>query len=177
MNRIIQKSGRANQTWTKLRANIFAIFASQIMHQKICKNVQMCLLLEKTTLIFFKIFLWLVYLKKEKNENGQIRHYSFKMADNDLKIWQNYLLPNPFHMVDAKFDLVLRPISHGNPAMPFLELFFSVYNMLKLEKCWYLNSISQLNYMRFEKTSWYKILYYKKIYKFFLTQFLIKWKF
>ena len=43
------------------------------------------------------------------------------MADNDLKIWQNYLLPNPFHVVDAKFDLVLRPISHGNPAMP-LEL-------------------------------------------------------
>ena len=39
------------------------------------------------------------------------------MADNDLKIWQNYLLPNPFHMVDEKFDLVLRPISHGNPAM------------------------------------------------------------
>ena len=49
--------------------------------------------------------------KKEKNENGKIRHYSFKMADNDLKIWQNHLLPNPFHMVDAKLDLVLRPIS------------------------------------------------------------------
>ena len=43
------------------------------------------------------------------------------MADNDLKIWQNHLLPNPFHMVDAKFDLVLRPISHGNPAMPFVN--------------------------------------------------------
>ena len=41
------------------------------------------------------------------------------MADNDLKIWQNDLFPNPFHMVDVKFDLVLRPISHGNPAMPF----------------------------------------------------------
>ena len=26
MNRIIQKSGRANQTWTKLRAKSFAIF-------------------------------------------------------------------------------------------------------------------------------------------------------
>ena len=24
--------------------------------------------------------------KKEKNENGKIRHYSFKMTDNDLKI-------------------------------------------------------------------------------------------
>ena len=41
------------------------------------------------------------------------------MADNDLKTWQNHLLPNPYHMVDAKFDLVLKPISHGNPAMPF----------------------------------------------------------
>ena len=37
------------------------------------------------------------------------------MADNDLKIWQNNLLPNPFHMVYAKFDLVLRPISQGKP--------------------------------------------------------------
>ena len=91
-------------------------FASRITHQKICKNLQMCLLLAKTTLIFFKIFLWLVKLKKEKNENGKSRHYSFKMADNDLKIWQNHLLPNPFHMIDAKFDLVLRPISHWNPA-------------------------------------------------------------
>ena len=45
------------------------------------------------------------------------------MADDDLKIWQNNLLPNPFYMVDAKFDLVLRPISHGNPAMPFVEQF------------------------------------------------------
>ena len=60
--------------------------------------------------------------KKEKNENGKIRHYSFKMADNDLKIWQNNLLSNPFHMVYAKFDLVLRPISHGNPAMPFYRI-------------------------------------------------------
>ena len=41
------------------------------------------------------------------------------MAESDLKIWQNNLLPNPFHMVDAKFDLVLRPMSHANPAMPF----------------------------------------------------------
>ena len=69
---------------------------------------------------FFKIFLWLVYPKKEKNENGKIRHYSFKMADNDLKIWHNNLLSNPFHMVDAKFDLFLRPTSLRNPAMPFL---------------------------------------------------------
>ena len=40
------------------------------------------------------------------------------MADNNRKIWQNYLLLNPFQMVEAKFDLVLRSISHGNPAMP-----------------------------------------------------------
>ena len=57
-------------------------------------------------------------------QNGEIRHNSFKMADNDLKIWQNYLLPNPFHIVDAKFDSVLRPISHGNPAMPFGRLLY-----------------------------------------------------
>ena len=44
------------------------------------------------------------------------------MADNDLEIRQNNLLPNPFHMLDAKFDLVLRPISHKNPAMPFTEI-------------------------------------------------------
>ena len=41
------------------------------------------------------------------------------MANNDLKIWQNHLLLKPFHMLDAKFYLVLRPISHRNPAMPF----------------------------------------------------------
>ena len=41
------------------------------------------------------------------------------MVDNDLKIWENHLLSNPFHMADAKFDLVLRPILHANPAMPF----------------------------------------------------------
>ena len=92
-------------------------FASRIMHQKICKNSQMCLLLKKTTLILFNIFLWLVYLKKANNENGKIRHYLFKMADNELKIWQNHLLLNLFHMFDAKFDLVSRPISHGNPAI------------------------------------------------------------
>ena len=57
--------------------------------------------------------------KKKKNEDVKIRHYLFKMADNDLKNWQNHLLSNPFHMIDAKFDLVLRQISHGNPAMPF----------------------------------------------------------
>ena len=31
-------------------------------------------------------------------------------------------MPNLFHMVYAKFHLVLRPISHGNPAMPFCIL-------------------------------------------------------
>ena len=41
------------------------------------------------------------------------------MADNDMKIWQNHLLPNAFDMIDAKFDLVLMPISRGNPAMRF----------------------------------------------------------
>ena len=38
--------------------------------------------------------------------------------------------------------------------------------MLKLEKSQYLNSIFQLNYMRYEKTLSYEITYYKKIYKF-----------
>ena len=45
------------------------------------------------------------------------------MADKRLKIWQNHLLLNLFHMVDAKFDLVLRPILHGNPAMAFSNLY------------------------------------------------------
>ena len=37
MNRIIQKSSRANQTWTKLRANIFAIFC---IAKYVSKNLQ-----------------------------------------------------------------------------------------------------------------------------------------
>ena len=102
--------------------NFSQFFALRIMHKKICKNPQMCLLLEKITLIFFNIFC-LVKLKKTKNENYKIHHYSFKMADNDLKIWQNHLLPNSFHMVGAKLELVLRPISHWNPTMPFLVIF------------------------------------------------------
>ena len=48
------------------------------------------------------------------------------MADNDLKIWQNILLLNSSHKVNAKFDLVSRSISHGNPAMPFTLLDFPV---------------------------------------------------
>ena len=71
---------------------------------------------------FFQNFPMISLAKKRKKRNGKIRHYSFKMADHDLKIWQNHLLPNPFHMVDAKLDLVLRPIPHGNPAMPFLSI-------------------------------------------------------
>ena len=59
---------------------------------------------------FFQKFPMISLAKQRKNENSKIRHYPFKMTDNDLKIW---------HMVDAKFGLVLRPISHGNPAMPF----------------------------------------------------------
>ena len=59
------------------------------------------------------------------------------MADNGLKIWQNNLLPNPSHMVDAKFDLVLKPISHGNPAMPFQKLCrngtFGVVNFIEFK--------------------------------------------
>ena len=54
------------------------------------------------------------------------------MADNDLKIWHNNLLPNPFHMVDAKFDLFLRPISHGNPAMPFAKFLLAAQNLVHL---------------------------------------------
>ena len=98
-------------------------FASRIMHKKICQNLQMCLLLEKTILIFFQNFPMISLVEKGKNENGKIHYYSFKMANNVLKIWQNHLLLKPFHMVDAKFDLVLRPISHRNPAMPFLCTF------------------------------------------------------
>ena len=43
------------------------------------------------------------------------------MTDNNLKICQNNLSPNPLPTVDAKFDLVLRPISHGSLAMPFTK--------------------------------------------------------
>ena len=59
MNGIIQKSGRAKKTGTKLRAKIFAIFC---IANYASKNLQ-------------------------KFTNGKIRHYSFKMADNDLQIW------------------------------------------------------------------------------------------
>ena len=55
------------------------------------------------------------------------------MANSDLKIWQNHLLLNLFHIVDTKFDLVLRPISHGNPAMPFEE-FTQVQNKISIVK-------------------------------------------
>ena len=56
---------------------------------------------------YFQNFLIFSLAKKnKKNENGKIRNYSFKMADNDMKILQNNLLPNPFHKVNAKFDLV-----------------------------------------------------------------------
>ena len=81
--------------------------------------------IEKKNPDFFQNFFMISSAKKGKNENGKIHHYSFKMTDNDLKIWQNNPLPNPFHMVDAKFDLVLRLISHGKPAMPFINLIIS----------------------------------------------------
>ena len=46
-----------------------------------------------------------------------------------MKIWQYHLLLNPFHMVDAKFDLVLRPISHGNLAAPFWGKIFLCFSL------------------------------------------------
>ena len=108
-------------TWIKLRAKIFAMFCIANYAYKNLQKFKTVSSIEKTTLIFFKIFLWLVELKEVKKKNCKIRHYSFKIADNDLKIWQNHLLLNLFHMVDVKFDLVSRPISHGNPAMPFVK--------------------------------------------------------
>ena len=82
----------------------------------------MCLLLEKNPDLLLN-FPMINLPKKSENENCKIHHYSLKMTDNDQKILQNHLLPNPFHMVDAKFDLVLRPISHVNPAMPFIKIY------------------------------------------------------
>ena len=72
----------------------------------------------------------------KKNEYDKIHHYSFKMSNNDLKIWQNHFLLKPFHMVDAKFDLVLWTISHRNPAMPFifvLKVFLRRIEEMKLK--------------------------------------------
>ena len=120
MNRMIQKSGRAIQAWTKLRAKIFTFFCIANYASKNLQKFTNVSSVRKNNPDFFQKFPMISLAKKrKKNENGKIHHYSFKMADNDLKIWQNNLLPNTFHMVDAKFDLVLRPISHGNPAMLF----------------------------------------------------------
>ena len=123
MNRLIQKSGRAIQTWTKLRAKIFTIFCIANYASKNLQKFTKCVFYWKKNPDFFQKFPMISLAKKEKNENGKIRHYSFKMADNDLKLWQNNLLPNTFHMVYAKFDLFLRPISHGNPAMLSYKVF------------------------------------------------------
>ena len=46
--------------------------------------------------------------------------------------------------------------------------------MLKLEKSQYSNSIFQLNYTKYEKKLWYKIVYYIKIYKFKSQYFFIR---
>ena len=120
MNRIIQKSGHANQTWTKLRAKISAIFCFANYASKNLQKFTNVSFIGENNPDFFQNFPMISLAKKKtKNQNGVIRYYPFKMADNDLKIWQNHLLPNPFHMVDAKFDLVLRPIWHANPAMHF----------------------------------------------------------
>ena len=72
---------------------------------------------------FSQNFLIVGLAKKGKNENGKIHHYSLKMANDDLEIWQNHLLLKPFHMIDAKFDLVLSSISHRNPDIPFLKFY------------------------------------------------------
>ena len=40
------------------------------------------------------------------------------------------------------------------------------YSTLKFEKSQYLNSIFQLNYMRYKETLSYKIINFKKMYKF-----------
>ena len=78
------------------------------------------------------------------------------MADNDLKIWQNNLLPNPFHMVYAKFDLVLRPISHGNPAMPFRE-------WMRVSSAWKQNLKQEIK-TGFYHFSWTLLIYFKCAY-------------
>ena len=71
MNKIIQKSDCANQTWTKLRAKIIASFCIANYASKICKNLQMCLLLQKTTLIFFQNSPIISLAKKRKKRKWQ----------------------------------------------------------------------------------------------------------
>ena len=46
--------------------------------------------------------------------------------------------------------------------------------MLKVEKSQYLHSIFQLNYTKYEKMLWYKIVHYIKIYKFEPQHFSIR---
>ena len=121
MNRIIQKSGHTNQTWTKLRAKIFAIFGIANYASKNLQKFTNVSSIRKNNSDLFQNFPMISLVKK--SENCKIRHFSFQIADNDLKIWQNHLLLNPFHMIDAKFYLVLRSISHGIPAMPFDNIF------------------------------------------------------
>ena len=61
---------------------------AQIKHEQNCvqefKNVSS---IGKTNPGFFQNFSIISLAKKRKNENGKIRHCSFKMSDNDLKIW------------------------------------------------------------------------------------------
>ena len=76
---------------------------------------------------FFQNFTMISLAKKRKKRKWSNPPLLIKMADNDLKICQNNLLPNPFHMVDAKFDLVLKPISRGNLSMPFIYQFKKIF--------------------------------------------------
>ena len=101
----------------KIACNTFCNFSHRELCIKKSAKIQKCVFYLKSNPDFFQNFSMISLA--QKNENCKIRHYSFKIADNDQKNCQSHLLLNPFHMVDAKFDLVLRPITHGNPAMPF----------------------------------------------------------
>ena len=64
MNRIIQKSGRAIQTWTKLRAKIFAIFCIANYPSKNLKKITNMSSIGKNNPDFFQYFPMISLAKK-----------------------------------------------------------------------------------------------------------------
>ena len=91
-------------------------------------------------------------------------------------------MPNPFHKVNAKFDLVLRPISHGNPAMPFIQIewkrfywnfIFCSENIVLLQKnCKIYETLNNKNYDTiYKNTFWTEMskidIYYLSKYGYF----------
>ena len=66
MKRIIQKCGRANQTWTKLRAKIFAIFCNANYESKNLQNFTNVSSIGKNNPDIFQNFTMITLAKKRK---------------------------------------------------------------------------------------------------------------